>query len=546
MAPNLAATAGNTRTHRTGEDTRMTGTALHARVEELESRRGSGVETRLRRARDLEAEATAQGTAWAAMRARLVVADMLHRVGQVTGAASLAGEVSRWAEAHEDGMLLARSHLVMASIFDCCGDSASALDHAVRGIALLDDDAPPRRRFDHLLALADTLAMNGSVEQARQRYAEAAAVCRALGDGWLMDTVLNNLAMLECEAGEIAAALDAVRALEERPGGDLDPAIAETIARVHLAAGDLDAAERMLDTGCRLLGETGDVQALTPAEISLTRARVLQARNRVRDAHRELDECLRMSDERGLGGARVEALGLRAELLASERRFEEAFHAHRAFHSASEALRCRRQEAAARTRQALFETEEARRAARAYRAQARLDGLTGLPNRRFVDEELPELLRRVTEGHSLVVAIVDVDHFKRVNDTFTHEVGDRVLQRVAAILAAGEPGPPPVDGDLRDPGRGFAARLGGEEFVIVVEDAEPADAMLRLDGLRRDVEAEAWAQLAAGLAVTVSMGAAVAVAGDTERSVLSRADGHLYAAKREGRNRLVCDPWHTP
>ncbi len=146
-----------------------------------------------------------------------------------------------------------------------------------------------------------------------------------------------------------------------------------------------------------------------------------------------------------------------------------------------------------------------------------------------VDEELPRLL--AGGSGELWVALLDLDHFKRVNDTCSHAVGDEVLRAVAALLQ-----------DTGAPGAGsFAARLGGEEFLLVLPGVDAAAAGRHLERVRRAVAAHPWAPLTRGLPVTVSIGGAgtAEVADRTPAQLLGRADARLYRAKRAGRDRVV-------
>jgi PleD family two-component response regulator len=220
----------------------------------------------------------------------------------------------------------------------------------------------------------------------------------------------------------------------------------------------------------------------------------------------------------------------------------------------------RQQEAAARTRQALFETTEARQEAQRYWRQARTDDLTRLPNRRFIEEELPRLVDGAALGQPLVVAIVDADHFKRVNDTFSHEVGDRVICELARVLQAavaergeagkvggGEPLSGPEEVNRRDgliptwTGSRLVARLGGEEFLIVLPGLEARVAANLLENVRLAIARHGWDSLVGQLPVTVSIGATAVLPHDSQSDLLARADRYLYAAKRAGRNRVVVD-----
>jgi diguanylate cyclase (GGDEF)-like protein len=166
--------------------------------------------------------------------------------------------------------------------------------------------------------------------------------------------------------------------------------------------------------------------------------------------------------------------------------------------------------------------------ARELGRQAEEDALTGLANRRRVDEELTLRLRRPpAAARVLCIAALDLDHFKQVNDGFGHATGDDVLRTVADLLRGQV-----REGDL-------VARVGGEEFVALMETSSLAAAAEVCDRLRAAVQAHDWSGVAAGLSVTVSVGLCEAGGACDARAVLARADAALYAAKRGGRNRVV-------
>ena len=228
---------------------------------------------------------------------------------------------------------------------------------------------------------------------------------------------------------------------------------------------------------------------------------------------------------------------MQAEIHATAGRFDMAYQANKIFHAEFVRLNSIRRESDARTRQALFETEEARHSAERFWRQARTDALTGLPNRRFVNEEIPRLLDEVAAGGSLVVAIVDADHFKRVNDTLSHEVGDKVICELGRVLQEALPSRP----DAATSGSWLVTRLGGEEFLVVLPGLDMAAATPVLKGLRIAVARHHWRPLTGSLPLTVSVGASAAVPRDTQSSLLTRADRNLYMAKAAGRNRVVVD-----
>jgi len=161
------------------------------------------------------------------------------------------------------------------------------------------------------------------------------------------------------------------------------------------------------------------------------------------------------------------------------------------------------------------------------RVESRRDQLTRLGNRREADLRWPELLADARRGGTpLAAAMIDLDDFKRINDGFGHAVGDAVLVAVAGVL--------------RDNTRAadLAARIGGEEFLLVLPEATRERAHEICDRLRQRVAAYDWSQVAPGLAVTLSIGLAGAPPYDAA-ALTARADAALYAAKAAGRNRVV-------
>ncbi len=162
------------------------------------------------------------------------------------------------------------------------------------------------------------------------------------------------------------------------------------------------------------------------------------------------------------------------------------------------------------------------------------DSLTASYNRRYLDQRLVDLVAELDSTDGLAVALVDLDWFKQVNDTFGHLVGDRVLQRVVELLQEGLP-----EG-------GFCARYGGEEFVLVLPGVDRSAAVDLAEAARDRVERYAWSSLVLGLRVTVSIGLAhepaIRVADNTSTAPerqLRDADALLYTAKQSGRNAVA-------
>lgn len=160
------------------------------------------------------------------------------------------------------------------------------------------------------------------------------------------------------------------------------------------------------------------------------------------------------------------------------------------------------------------------------------DGLTGAANRRHFDQALHlEWTRAAREGLPLALALIDIDHFKRYNDTYGHQEGDRCLQQVAAALARSALRP----GDL-------VARYGGEEFAVILANTDLSGAQMVGERLRDEIAALAipHANSSAGACVSLSVGVAAQLSGDYDSpaALIAAADRALYRAKERGRNRV--------
>ncbi len=164
--------------------------------------------------------------------------------------------------------------------------------------------------------------------------------------------------------------------------------------------------------------------------------------------------------------------------------------------------------------------------------KANSDPLTGLPNRRALDQHLRAAFENARRANSpLALAICDIDHFKQFNDTHGHQIGDEVIKFVGSSL-----GRAASNGDV------FVARYGGEEFVMVFERGSVANAMPVLDKIRAAIAARELKVTNTGQSLgklSFSGGLATINIQDSPGSILKRADAALYKAKQDGRNRIT-------
>ncbi len=175
------------------------------------------------------------------------------------------------------------------------------------------------------------------------------------------------------------------------------------------------------------------------------------------------------------------------------------------------------------------EMEQLREALKSSKLEAERDPLTGLHNRRSFERHMDELMRSGgCEGRCLV--LVDIDHFKSFNDSYGHQVGDKVIKRVATLLQDALTG------------NELAVRFGGEEFLLLLDQSDSVEATARAEAMRTLLETIVLKDRRAGRDVrriTASFG--IAACGDSESlgDWLERADKALYRAKDQGRNRVI-------
>ncbi len=161
-------------------------------------------------------------------------------------------------------------------------------------------------------------------------------------------------------------------------------------------------------------------------------------------------------------------------------------------------------------------------------SESHRDALTGLANRRALAIEFDRARKHASQGETpITVAMLDLDHFKEINDTYGHVAGDEVLKRLASVL-------PRV---LR--GSDFVCRWGGEEFVLVLPETDEAQAAIVVEKVLAALRSERFGEDGSGFQVTLSAGVAAVPPDASLDDVVAEADRRLYRAKSAGRNRVV-------
>jgi diguanylate cyclase len=214
-------------------------------------------------------------------------------------------------------------------------------------------------------------------------------------------------------------------------------------------------------------------------------------------------------------------------------RAEDIIHMLQAMLAQTRAMAKQSRDVEGQLRQSWSEVNQLREELEGARREAMTDSLTGLANRKMFDFVLREAAMHAMEsGEPISMLFLDIDHFKAFNDTYGHNVGDQVLKLLASVLRESVKG------------QDTAARYGGEEFAVILP-ATPVDAAAKVaEKIRQRVAGKTIVHRRSGDQlgrVQVSIGVSEFVFGEPIRQFVDRADRALYAAKRQGRNRVVVE-----
>lgn len=385
-----------------------------------------------------------------------------------------------------------------------------------------------RRRLAHTLEQMELLRLVDDTAAMLTAAARTGDGLREFPSGPLISTVLLRLverlslpsamqeqvqavkATLSASGGEIevAAALDGVAGLVR----DLQRRLQQEIAELSQFLADV--ARRLQDLRTHLQQAETLRQASLDDGLHLNRevgCRIQQLRDSVDAA----------SDLASLRSA------IRGHLDALDRNMVQFVEAGQ---QRDQQCRTAARQAEERLRRLESEAERLRDCIRDEHTKALQDALTGLANRLAFEERLQlEHARWLRQGGDLSLMVIDVDDFKRVNDSFGHQAGDRALRFVADLLK----------GQIRS--TDFLARYGGEEFVLILPDTAPEAAAQVAEKLRLRVAECRFHHRDAPVPLTVSCGLAAFSTGDDPESVFNRADQAMYTAKNSGRNRCHLD-----
>jgi two-component system, sensor histidine kinase len=465
------------------------------------------------------------------------------------------GERRREAEAHR---LIAFSH-------DMVGDFDGAHDHHLRALELLEAVGDERGMSHVLRTIGVSASKSRDYEQGLEWYRRSLDLARRIGDEDAAARTLNNIGLDLKNLGRIedslAAHEEAITLFRRLGNARSESAALGNLAHtLDLLRRDADAERAYRDAIARCRADENR-HGLTNAMVGM--GRMCVRLGRVDEAVRLLREGLAVAEAGAFRPDIADALEvlaraekLRGEAGAALAYFERFLDLTRAMMVDESQRRLKglelrlqvdqaQREATGERRRSreLAEANDRLQAAAADRnellrlleRQSREDALTGLANRRHLDHQLDEALAEAVRlGGPLSVALVEIDHFQRLSDSFSPAAGDSMLLELARLVRAHL-----GDADV-------AARVGQETFAIVFAGRDVDSAQRACELVREAVEAHDWAMIHQWLKVTVSAGVAEAGPGSTPERLLAEADLRLRAAKAAGANRVSAAPVAPP
>lgn len=451
----------------------------------------------------------------------------------------------------------------IGNVYDTLGDAPQALAHHLRALAVAEALGDARSQATTMRTIGVVHSRAGRPEIGLQWYRSSLEL--AGDDPAERSRTLNNIGINLKNLGRLDESLDTLTTAHEgfRSCAHAvgQAASLNNIGKTLERMGRLADAEVRLSEALRLSRSTGYVEGTVNA--SLTLGRLCDRTGRDAEALAFLDAALATARQHGLRSAEAEAHDALAALHERTGAAGRALEHLRASHAIERALLSEASDRQLKSLSIRYQLSAAQREAELLRAkqqelatanarlgalnlelaaadaqksrllvelerETREDSLTGLANRRRLDERLTEEFERATRyGRPLTVAIADLDHFKDVNDRYTHVAGDEVLKTVGRVLAA----------SVRH--TDLVARYGGEEFVLLLVETGADAAQAACEKVRLALERHDWASLRSGLAITVSVGWCADTGLADGQSMLAAADAALYRAKAAGRNRVM-------
>jgi diguanylate cyclase (GGDEF)-like protein len=429
------------------------------------------------------------------------------------------------------------------------GNTSEAYQYLQTALGILQEIGDWEKEAEVLISLGTFHSETGSHPESMEAFQKALRMHQDKPPSRAKGVALNNLALAQITAGNYAEALvsahTSLQIVRELGFTSLEASCLETLSRAYIGLGELAKAEEVLDSSLSIAREVGAVSAEMAAMLSL--GEVYWKQDRYTLACEHLHQAVSLAESRGNSIYRYKCHELLATIHESQGQLLDSLVHYKEFHAAREQARAESAQLRMENLKILHQVETNRKEAEILLLQnqaleqeiedrrrdhlelerlAVTDSLTGLYNRRhFLTLGDYELAKAQRMGTPLTLLMLDLDHFKAVNDLHGHSTGDRVLESIAKLIVTNARA-----GD-------YCFRYGGEEFVILLPETRLAHGMEIAERMRHLVACAPFRADRRLICITASLGAVQAQPEDADLgAVMARADAAMYRAKSAGRN----------
>ena len=496
------------------------------------------------------------------------IGNVYHALGDYSSALKIHLKSLKMKESTQDFKGLAQSLNNIGTVYHRLNDTARAMEYFLKSLKIDQEIGDRSGEIAALNNIGLVYQEMGEYEKALEFYTKSLSKEDSNNSrhALLLMNIGNVYMLLDNHASSKSYHLESLnikKAIGDREG---EATSLINMGELYEAMGDFSSAINCYHEGLKITKEIGD--RYVEASILLDLGSLLLKQDQVSEAMKNLELGLEVAESINSGELIYRSQLALSRALESESRWEEALRHYKAFHEKWEQVASEETERKTRALMVQYEVEttqkekeiyrlknvelvdlnndlkaltqslqeigqekshlleELKRKAELLQQQAKVDSLTGLWNRRHIDVELENEFQRARRfSHPLSIVMADLDHFKNINDRYSHILGDEVLRTVSQLI--------------RKTCRNIdvVARYGGEEFLIYFPETSGERAFIACEKVRKVVENYPWAELDSDLRVTISMGICDDLTVSNHERMISAADAKLYEAKNAGRNR---------
>lgn len=354
-------------------------------------------------------------------------------------------------------------------------------------------------------------------------YNAQATIINGMAQTFVKKGNLDRARKYYLNAGELAAKANNLALIAATQAG---------LGRIEFNRGNISSAKKLISQSLQTFRETKEMENVAACLLDLAR---INQNQEVETAIRQTNESIDICKLNGFRSLLASAYQLTAALKAIQKDYAKAYFYHRMFHdlyketNKSNVLnQIEVNKLSIELKTSKDKSENLQKQAQKHEHESMHDHLTGAGNRRQLDKILGQFWSESTTGNNCHhIAMLDIDDFKKINDTFSHELGDKVLQQISTIISS----------NIRKSDKLF--RYGGEEFVIFISNADTDTAEEIYDRIRREIKKFSWSGIKESLEVSATLGMSSSCELESVEEAIKTADSRMYQGKKNGKNTLV-------